>query len=99
MAVTGGLTEMKKIASMAEAHYVSIAPHNPIGPLATTSNVHFAATAPNFIVLEFHADDVGVRSEILREPMKLEDGYLLLPDAPGLGVELDESALADAIVA
>ena len=90
MAVTGGLTEMKKIASMAEAHYVSIAPHNPIGPLATTSNVHFAATAPNFIVLEFHADDVGVRSEILREPMKLEDGYLLLPDAPGLGVELNE---------
>ena len=90
MAITGGLTEMKKIASMAEAHYVSVAPHNPLGPLATTANVHFAATAPNFIVLEYHADDVGLRSEILREPLELKDGYLVLPDAPGLGVDLNE---------
>ncbi|MDE2990876.1 MAG: galactonate dehydratase [Chloroflexota bacterium] len=90
MAATGGLTEMKKIAAMAEAHYVSVAPHNPLGPLATTSNVHFAATAPNFLILEYHADDVGLRAEILHEPLKLEDGYVVLPDAPGLGVELNE---------
>jgi len=90
MAATGGLTEVKKIAAMAEAHYVSVAPHNPLGPLATTSNVHFAATAPNFLVLEYHADDVGLRAEILHEPLKLEDGYVVLPDAPGLGVELNE---------
>lgn len=90
VAITGGLTEMKKIASMAEAHYVSIAPHNPLGPLATSSNVHFAATAPNFLVLEYHADDVGIRAEILHEPLSLKDGYLELPDAPGLGVELNE---------
>ncbi len=90
VAATGGLTEMKKIAAMAEAHYVSVAPHNPLGPLATTSNVHFAATAPNFLVLEYHADDVGLRAEILHEPLKLEDGYVVLPDAPGLGVELNE---------
>ena len=90
VAATGGLTEMKKIAAMAEAHYVSVAPHNPLGPLATTTNVHFAATAPNFLVLEYHADDVGLRAEILHEPLKLEDGYVVLPDAPGLGVELNE---------
>ena len=90
VAATGGLTEMKKIAAMAEAHYVSVAPHNPLGPLATTSNVHFSATAPNFLVLEYHADDVGLRAEILHEPLKLEDGYVVLPDAPGLGVELNE---------
>ena len=90
VAATGGLTEMKKIAAMAEAHYVSVAPHNPLGPLASTTNVHFAATAPNFLVLEYHADDVGLRAEILHEPLKLEDGYVVLPDAPGLGVELNE---------
>ena len=90
VAATGGLTEMKKIAAMAEAHYVSVAPHNPLGPLASTTNVHFAATAPNFLVLEYHADDVGLRAEILHEPLKLEDGYIVLPDAPGLGVELNE---------
>ena len=90
VAATGGLTEMKKIAAMAEAHYVSVAPHNPLGPLATASNVHFAATAPNFLVLEYHADDVGLRAEILHEPLRLEDGYVVLPDAPGLGVELNE---------
>ena len=90
VAATGGLTEMKKIAAMAEAHYVSVAPHNPLGPLATTTNVHFAATAPNFLVLEYHADDVGLRAEILHEPLRLEDGYVVLPDAPGLGVELNE---------
>ena len=90
VAATGGLTEMKKIAAMAEAHYVSVAPHNPLGPLATTTNVHFAATAPNFLILEYHADDVGLRAEILHEPLKLEDGYVVLPDAPGLGVELNE---------
>ncbi len=90
VAATGGLTEMKKIAAMAEAHYVSVAPHNPLGPLASTTNVHFAATAPNFLVLEYHADDVGLRAEVLHEPLKLEDGYVVLPDAPGLGVDLNE---------
>ena len=91
--VTGGLTEMKKIAAMAEAHYVSVAPHNPLGPLATAVNVHFAATAPNFLILEYHADDSGVRAEVLDEPIQLQDGYVSIPDRPGLGVELTEGIL------
>ena len=90
----GGLWEMKKIAAMAEAHYVSVAPHNPCGPVATAVNVHFAASTQNFIVLEYHPDDQGPRREIVDEPMRLVDGYLELPDRPGLGIDLVEDACA-----
>ncbi len=91
--VTGGLWEMKKIAAMAEAHYVSVAPHNPCGPVATAVNVHFAASTQNFLILEYHADDEGPRREIVDEPIKLVDGYLELPEKPGLGIDLNVEAL------
>ena len=92
--VCGGLLEMKKIAALAEAHYVTVAPHNPLGPLATAINVHFAATTHNFLILEYHADDESPRRDVLVEPMQLRDGYLELPDGPGWGVELNEAALS-----
>ena len=57
--IAGGLLEMKKIAAMAEAHYVTVAPHNPMGPVATAVNVHFAVSTPNFLILEYSPDDVG----------------------------------------
>src|SRR5262249_18454922 len=53
----GGVLEMKKIAAMAEAHYVVVAPHNPMGPVATVVNTHFAASTPNFLILEYTPDD------------------------------------------
>jgi galactonate dehydratase len=87
--LTGGLWEMKKIAAMAEAHYVSVAPHNPCGPVATAVNVHFAASTQNFLVLEYHPDDQGLRRDLVDEPMKLVDGYLELPERPGLGLDLN----------
>ena len=59
----GGLLEMKKIAAMAEAHYVMVAPHNPMGPVATAVNVHFAASTPNFFILEYHPDDEAPRHQ------------------------------------
>ncbi len=89
----GGLWEMKKVAAMAEAHYMSVAPHNPCGPVATAVNVHFAASTQNFIVLEYHPDDEGPRREIVDEPMRLVDGYLELPERPGLALDLVEDAL------
>ena len=64
--VSGGLLELKKIAAMAEAHYVMVAPHNPMGPLATTVNVHFAASTPNFFILEYHPDDEAPRKDLLQ---------------------------------
>ncbi|MEM7133118.1 MAG: galactonate dehydratase [Chloroflexota bacterium] len=91
--VTGGLWEMKKIAAMAEAHYVSVAPHNPCGPIATAVNVHFAASTQNFIVLEYHPDDQSPRRDIVDEPMKLVDGYLELPERSGLGIDLNWDVL------
>jgi len=93
--ICGGLLEMKKIAALAEAHYVSVAPHNPTGPIATAVNVHFAATTHNFLILEYHPDDAGPRADLLHQPIKLKDGYLELPETPGLGVELVEDAIPD----
>jgi len=91
--VTGGLLEMKKIAAMAEAFYVMVAPHNPMGPLATTINVHFAASTPNFLILEYHPDDESPRKDLLKEPLMVKQGYIPVPDKPGFGVELNEEAL------
>ena len=62
--LAGGIMELKKIAGMAEAHYVKVAPHNPMGPLATMVNVHFAASTPNFLILEYHPDDANLHVKI-----------------------------------
>lgn len=91
--VCGGLMEMKKIAAMAEASYVRVAPHNPMGPVATMVNVHFAASTPNFFILEYHPDDESPRKDLLKEPLLVKDGYFPLPTKPGLGVELNEDAI------
>ena len=90
----GGLLEMKKIAAMAEASYVTVAPHNPMSPVATAVNVHFAASTPNFTILEYTADDEPPRRDLVQEPMVLKDGYLELPTKPGLGIELNEEAFS-----
>ncbi len=90
----GGLLETKKIASMAEAFYATIAPHNPVGPVATAVNVHLAACTPNFLILEYLPDDVPGRRELVDEPMRLVDGYLELPTKPGLGIDLNIEAFA-----
>jgi len=86
----GGLTEMKKIAALAEAEYVTVAPHNPMGPVATAVNAQFAATAPTFLILEYHVDAEPPRRDLVLEPYRMVDGYLELPDRPGLGIELNE---------
>jgi galactonate dehydratase len=91
--LTGGLLEMKKIAAMAEAFYVTVAPHNPMGPLATAINVHFAASTPNFLILEYRPDDESPRKDLLKEPLMVKQGYIPVPDKPGFGVELNEEAL------
>ncbi len=88
----GGVLEMKKIAAMADAHYVRIAPHNPMGPLANVVNTHFAASTPNFFILEYHPDDDSPRKDLLQETNIVKDGYLPLPNKPGWGVELNEEA-------
>ncbi|MFC1713099.1 galactonate dehydratase [Candidatus Poribacteria bacterium] len=91
---TGGILECRKIAAMAEAFYVPLAPHNPMGPVATAVNVHLAASIPNFLILEYIPDDRPPRRDLVKEPMKVEDGYIPLPTKPGLGIELNKEAFA-----
>jgi len=88
----GGLLETKKIAAMAEAYYVSVAPHNPMSPVATVANVHLAASLPNFLILEYIPDNRPPRSEVVKEPLQVEDGYIVPPSGAGLGIELNEKA-------
>jgi galactonate dehydratase len=91
----GGLLEAKKIAALAEAHYVKVAPHNPLGPVSTAVAVQFAASTPNFLILEYQPDQRGPARDLVRKPLTLEAGHLLIPDQPGLGIELNDSAFAN----
>ena len=95
--VVGGLWEMKKIAALAEAECVVVAPHNPCGPVATAVNVHFALSTHNFLILEYRPDDTPDRLALVDEPIVLEDGYLLPPTRPGLGIDLDLDACGEQV--
>ena len=90
----GGLLEAKKISAMAEAYYVGVAPHNPLGPIANAAALHFALSTPNFLIQEDMLADVPWRWEVVESSLKTENGYWLLPDAPGLGVTVNEEAAA-----
>ena len=90
----GGITEGRLIAGMAEAYYVPIAPHNPMGPISLATGLQLAASVPNFLVQE----QVTLGEGYLKKPFKLEkDGTVLIPTGPGLGIELDEGLMADKI--
>jgi len=90
----GGITEGRLIAGMAEAYYVPIAPHNPMGPISLAAGLQLAASIPNFLVQE----QVSLGEGYLKKPFKLEkDGNVLVPTGPGLGVELDEKQIAEKI--
>jgi len=90
----GGITELKKIAALAEAEYVTVAPHNPLGPVSTAASAQLAMTMPTFLILEYVPSDVSPRRELVREPYCLVDGYLEIPERPGLGIDLDEAYCA-----
>lgn len=90
----GGILEAKKIAGMAEAHHAQIAPHLYCGPAVGAANIQLAACSPNFLILESIQRWDGFHAEILKTPITWEDGYVLPPSAPGLGVELDEEVAA-----
>ncbi|MEM7623206.1 MAG: mandelate racemase/muconate lactonizing enzyme family protein [Planctomycetota bacterium] len=89
----GGPSEMKRIATMAEAYNVLVAPHNPNGPLSTLASAHACAAIPNFFRCEFMLNDVAWRDTVITEPLDVRDGCLHLSDRPGLGVDLNESEL------
>ena len=90
----GGILEAKKIAAVAEANYVTVAPHNPLGLLSTAVSVHLAATTPNFVILEYHGDHARTKARFVDDPWRPKDGYMPLPTRPGLGMELDVDAIS-----
>lgn len=89
----GGILEVRLIAGMAEAYYAAIAPHNPLGPISLAAGIQLAASIPNFLCQEL----VSLGDGYLKTPFRVEDGYIPLPRGPGLGIELDEDALAGKI--
>ncbi len=91
--ICGGLLEMRNIAAIAAAHYVTVAPHNPMGPIATAVNVHFAASIHNFLILEYIDPTQSEWKDWVDEPYLPKDGYLELRDRPGLGIEVNEDAI------
>ena len=84
----GGILESKKIAGMAEAHYAMIAPHMYVGPVAAAAAVQLDTCSPNFLIQEYNGNDL--HNEIFVDPIEFRDGYIVPPEGPGLGVELDE---------
>jgi galactonate dehydratase len=86
----GGIMEAKKIAAMAETYYAQVAPHLYCGPVEGAANIHFAASVPNFLILESIETWSGFHAQILKKPMRWENGYVIPPNEPGLGIELNE---------
>jgi len=89
----GGPSEMKRIATMAEAYNIMVAPHNPNGPLSTLASAHVCASLPNFFRQEFMFNDVPWRDEVISRPLNIQEGHLILDDTPGLGVDLNDEVM------
>ncbi len=89
----GGITEVRLIAGMAEAFYAAIAPHNPLGPISLAAGLQIAASIPNFLCQE----QVSLGAGYIKRPFQVREGYIDIPTGPGLGIELDDEALADKI--
>jgi galactonate dehydratase len=87
----GGIWEAKKIAALAETHYAQIAPHLYCGPVEGAANIQFAASLPNFLILESIQTWSGFHSQLLKKPIRWEEGYVIPSSEPGLGIELDEA--------
>jgi len=90
----GGILEAKKIAAMAEVRHVQIAPHLYCGPVVGAANIQLATCSPNFLIQEGIERWQGFHADILKKPIRWQEGYLLPPTEPGLGVELDEARIA-----
>ena len=93
LCLCGGLSGCKKVAAMAEAHHVKVIPHNPLSPISTAACVQLDACIPNFALQEYTGESEPPKSELLKNPLELKDGYITVPDGPELGVEINEEAL------
>lgn len=89
----GGITHSKKIAALAEAYGVLVVPHNPLSPVSTAACIQLAACIPNFAIQEYpRGEDSAPKNVMVKSTIKLENGFLIIPDSPGIGVELNDYA-------
>jgi galactonate dehydratase len=88
-----GFGEALKIAAMADAYEINVAPHNFYGHLSTAMSAHFCAAIPNFRIMEIDIDDVPWKDEIVTKPPVIENGELVIPTGPGWGADIDERAV------
>lgn len=89
----GGITQTKKIAAIAESFNAGVIPHNPLSPVSTAACVQIDACIPNFVVQEYTGEDIPPKNQMVKRPLKLENGYLIVPDEPGIGIELNDEFL------
>ena len=91
--LAGGITQTKKIAALAEAHHVGVVPHNPLSPVSTAACIQIAACIPNFALQEYPTGEgKPPKSEIVKGILECKDGFITIPDRPGIGVELADDA-------
>jgi len=93
--LAGGITQTKKIMAMAESYQVGVIPHGPLSPVCTAAIAQLEACTSNLIIHEYTHDDEPPRRDLLKNPLVMDGGYLIIPDGPGIGVELNHDALAD----
>ena len=89
----GGIFEMRLLGAEAEARHIGVCPHNPSGPVANAATLQLAGCVPNFVILEMMMTDVPYRAEICDEELVVREGRMVIPDRPGIGIDLDENEL------
>ena len=95
VALAGGLTHCKKIAAIAESYHCAVVTHNFLGPLTTAASLHLDATIPNFVTQEYTKRDESEQHAVFKCSYAREGGYIPIPQAPGLGIELDEALIPE----
>ena len=90
---TGGISELKKIATMAEAYYIPVSPHDASGPINIMAGAQVSMTIPNLYKLETIRYDLSGYDCLIDKPLDIREGNLYVPDAPGLGLNLNEEFL------
>lgn len=95
VALAGGITHCKKIAAIAEAHHSAVVTHNFLTPIGTAASLHLDASIPNFVTQEYTKRDESEANAIYKCAYQREGGYIPIPQAPGLGVEIDDSLIKD----
>ena len=94
LCLAAGISGCKKISAMAEANHIKVIPHNPLSPVSTAACVQLDASIPNFALQEYTGEDKPPKKDLIENPIKLENGYLVVPEAPGLGITLNEKSLS-----